>query len=226
MDTIYVTKKAVHVMWEQSRDCPTETGGALVGTLITPLVLAAGGPGSAALKSASSFSTDPEHDRHFLESIRTESQRQVHILGWWHKHPQGMTKPSSGDLYQARKLQKALVDSGKSSIWMLAFILQSAKNPQAAVFPYMLSDLGTEFQSLAIEVVNDDDSIVQRAVGEEKLLLRVEKNTHPWVDPLFRFQTTLVGRRRLEEEKLALENFLVTKLKSASGPRISEFPSY
>ena len=107
------------------------------------------------------FSTNPEHDRHFLESIRTESQRQVHILGWWHKHPPGYDEANSGDLYQARKLQKALVDSGNSSIWMLAFILQSAKSPQAAVFPYMLSDLGTEFQSLAIEVVNDDDFIVR-----------------------------------------------------------------
>jgi proteasome lid subunit RPN8/RPN11 len=204
MNEIMITKQALSEMWEHSRDCPTETGGALVGSLKIPLVLSAGGPGPQAVERPSSFSSDVNHDRLYLEQVRTLSERQVSLLGWWHKHPQGMTHPSGGDLEQARCLQEALLQAGDGPAWLLVFILQTASNPLQAVFPYCLLEGERSFRRLKLNPVDNEDPQVLTALEKESLLLRQDKVVHPWMEPGFRFQNTLTGRRRLEEEQRLL----------------------
>jgi integrative and conjugative element protein (TIGR02256 family) len=197
MNEIMITNKALNEMWEQSCDCPTETGGALVGTLKVPLVLSAGGPGPEAVERPSSFSSDANHDRLFLEQVRSQSQRRVSLLGWWHKHPQGMTRPSGGDLDQARRLQETLVKAGDGPAWLLVFILQKDSSPLRAVYPYFLPEGERSFRSLDLNPVDDEGLQVCAALEKESLVLRQEQSTHPWMDTGFRFQNTLTGRRRL-----------------------------
>lgn len=205
MNIVQITQKAVQDMWQMCHNCPTETGGALVGTLRTPMVLAAGSPGEKAIERSSSFTTDPEHDRNFLRRTREETKRQVGILGWWHKHPDGMDHPSGGDLLQAQALMKSLTTLGDTPLWLLVFILQPRYAAEKATFPYLITDESGDLQKIRLEVVETDGPLVQAALRQESALLATGGSLNQWIDPGFRFQNTPAGRKRLEGEKEALE---------------------
>lgn len=223
MDAIYITQQAAESMWEQSQGCSTETGGPLVGTLQIPMVLIAGEPGPHAVKMPHFFSTDPEYDRQMLNRAREKYGRKMHLLGYWHKHPEGMNHPSPGDLRQARKLAADLRDVGEQHAWLLTFILQSADNPEQAIFPYLLSPDMENFQKISLIVVKDDSDEVRQALESEGAVIVSNRIDHPWADPDFRFQFTPVGRSRLEWEQQVLEQagYKVEVRQRKSDQRIS-----
>lgn len=223
MEQISITRQALQAMWENSRHCAVETGGALIGALRSPLVLVAGDAGPQAVKSLASFSSDPGHDREVLRRARRRFGRQLNLLGYWHLHPAGMKRPSAGDLQQARKLLLDLQAAGEDQPWLLAFILQPEATPQQAAHPYRLAANAPGFRPLLLEVLDEADPQVSRALQGEPLALLSERREHPWIDPDFHFHLTPAGRQRLEREQAVLEErgYSVRLLQRKNDRRVS-----
>jgi len=106
MKEILITFKASRNIIRQSQQCPVETGGILVGTPSPLTIVAAGDPGPESIRQAAKFTSDPQADRACLEDARRRFGEQIKPVGYWHKHPEGYTKPSSGDRRQVHQLIK------------------------------------------------------------------------------------------------------------------------
>ena len=205
MKTIRVTQEAIQTMWRLSRGCPTETGGPLLGTLEDAIVLEAGNSGSMASLKPYSFTSDPNCDRAQLSQARDRWGRNLHLLGYWHKHPIGMIQSSGGDLSQARRLLEDLHASGETAPWLLVFIVQDSQAAAGWVHPFRL-DWGDErFISLKLNIVASDDKEVQAALSAASAKLMVDQKDPEWLTPDYRFHRTPSGKRRLEAEKAGLE---------------------
>mgnify|MGYP001029590604 FL=1 len=223
MKEILITQTALEHMWQVSQHCPTETGGVLVGTIHHPLILDAGDPGPQAVKTYASFSTDPVHDQQTLQAARARYSPVLEVLGYWHKHPPGMTHPSAGDLQQARALLVDLESLGVKDSWLLCLILQQAAQPANAAYPYLLTAGEAGFRALGLAVIPEQDPRVHQAIQAEPLPLQANEAGHPWQSPNFQFHHTPLGAVRLHQEKARLEQagFQVQFRQRKSDQRLS-----
>lgn len=203
MEKLTLTAAVVQQIQAISAHCPTEIGGLLIGTVKQPVVALAGEPGPKAVLRPSSFSTDPEHDRQLLNRTRKQYNGRVTALGYWHKHPAGMSKPSGGDLAQAQALLANL--TGDDNPWVLAFIVDPAHPAGKNIFPYILEPPGNGFRLLRVEVVDERSPAVQRALAAEPVYAFSEEGDSFWGTLDFRFQRTPAGLQRLRQEKAQLE---------------------
>jgi len=203
MEKLTLTPAVIQQIQAISAHCPTEIGGLLIGTVKQPVVVLAGEPGPKAVLRPSSFSTDPDHDRQLLARARKQYGGRVTALGYWHKHPAGMSRPSGGDLAQAQALLANL--TGDDNPWVLAFIVDPAHPAGKNIFPYILEPPGTGFRLLRVEVVDERSPAVQRALAAEPVYAFSEEGDSFWGTPDFRFQHTPAGLQRLRQEKAQLE---------------------
>lgn len=203
MEKIHITKQAIRQIDKVSRICETETGGVLVGTRKRPAVLFAGDPGPKARLHPASYSSDPEHDEELLEDAQKQYDGRVGLLGYWHKHPSGLNRPSDGDFSQARELLSALDD--KPLPWLLVFIVDPAHPRGQNIFPYVLISSENEFRPLELTVVEEEDTDVRKALQAESLHVLPRDSRNFWNNPEFRFHLTPTGAQRLRQEKQQLE---------------------
>jgi hypothetical protein len=232
MEKIFVTRAALNTMWEEGRECPTETGGALIGTSKIKLIaLIAGDPGPNAKKSYAMFTSDPEHDESLLELARREYKRQLVVQGHWHKQPAGMVRPSGeggqiedqSDLGQALRLLKIMEKEGDSAPFEVCIIFQDSDKPEGSLHPYILRPGLTKFENLELNIIDDDDPLIGETLQGEAIWLVSENEGHPWNDPDFAFHLTPVGRARLERDERELKNkgWAVALREESSSKRIS-----
>lgn len=202
--TLKITRSALESMTRQSRGCPTETGGLLVGVPEDLLVTHAGEPGPQAEKLAHRFTSDPDQDRAGLAAFRTQSGRRLAVLGYWHKHPQGMKSPSGGDLQQAKALLQEWQAAGDPDPGLLVVILQEADRPEQGVYAYLLGPGQASFTPLVVEVLEADDPAVAKALARLPAHLQ-SRPDHPWARAGFSFQHTPGGQERLARDAEALQ---------------------
>jgi proteasome lid subunit RPN8/RPN11 len=205
MNQMMITQAALAQMWQVSQNCLTETGGLLIGSLHTPLILAAGKPGAHAIHKATFFQSDPQQDKMELQKARQRFGAAVQPVGYWHKHPQGMPRPSEGDLRQAQQMLASWRFLGEKDPWLVCVILQDDQNTLAAAHPYRLNHPNGRFAAIDFQVIPEDDGIVAQTLAAQPVHLESNQREHPWVNPDFHFQETISGRMRLERETQALQ---------------------
>ena len=206
MKHIYITRSAAEEILAQSRLVGTETGGLLAGTLKQPVVFFAGSPGPRSVKKMASFSSDVVHDREVIVKARERLGDCLQYLGHWHKHPDGMTAPSGGDLVQARLIARELSQQNDRQSSIVCIITQDAPRAEDAIFAYMLEDEHSHFRALSWSLIAEDDSLAKAALQQEPYGIPADDHTHPWENQEFRFQFTPVGLARLKEEEAALKS--------------------
>jgi len=100
-----ITCDAMRAIERDSENYTVETGGVMIGTLGNPCtIVAAGVSGENSLHHATSFTSDSQADSECLTSAREKYGSGVGVVGWWHKHPDGMGTPSMGDCRQVQLL--------------------------------------------------------------------------------------------------------------------------
>lgn len=206
MENLCIIDSAIERMWQLSRDCDTETGGLLIGTTAVPLIMAAGAPGNHSIRKATFFQSDPEQDKLELRKARRLYGDVLQPVGYWHKHPQGISQPSRADLQQAQQILASWRPTDFGKTWLVCVIMQNGKDPVAASFPYKLIDPKGSFSSTKFQVISECDPLAAKALSVEPVKLTSNIQTHPWVDPGFRFQFTASGKIRLEKDIEALND--------------------
>lgn len=204
MEQILITNSALKSIWNQSHGCPSEIGGALVGTLQTPLIISAGEPGAGSIKHVACFSTDPDQDRQTIQNTRLQTGKQLVLIGYWHKHPKGLITPSGGDLDQAREILKAWRALGETSLSFVCIISQNNSVPCEEVFAYLLCDEWVDFKPINMTAIKDNDPLIQAILQKESVYLKGDGLSHPWSEQDFRFQNTRGGKLRLNSDHARL----------------------
>jgi proteasome lid subunit RPN8/RPN11 len=197
METALITFPASRKMIKQSGLCPVETGGVLVGIPQPLVVLDAGEPGPHAVHDAAMFTSDPETDTACLEESRQKYGESVMLLGWWHKHPAGLTTPSPGDCRQAQQLASEFNDGQPVLIGIVN------RNPRGSRYKttlhlYAVSNDGT--------VPEHPWKLAGRCNAALKAALKQAaarpgtRDLDYWRDKDFQFYLNPVGRARIREE--------------------------
>ena len=106
-DELLITYEAAKTIIKDSRQFEVETGGIIVGTLRTPMtIVAAGKSGQNSQHHATQYTSDPIADKNCLTKAQQDYGHAIVPVGWWHKHPAGFDRPSSGDCRQVQELSK------------------------------------------------------------------------------------------------------------------------
>ena len=132
-----VSRGALETMeHECRRSADTETGGILVGFKDVRYVTVthATGPGPNSQKSATHFVKDTPYLQSVLNLLF--QYYQVNYLGVWHKHPDGMPFPSSGDVFSA---MDEVGDSQMGMDELIAPICTMAQG-KVDVHPFVIKD--------------------------------------------------------------------------------------
>jgi hypothetical protein len=161
-------------------------------------VIFAGDPGLEADLKPSSFTSDPNHDKFLLKKVQSQYDGHVTLLGYWHKHPPGMNRPSGGDLTQAQELLADLVDDPHP--WLLAIIVNFDSASGPFIYPYVLNGSGKKFKSISPIIVDQKSDSVQQALESEPIYRLKQERRSFWSNPNFRFHLTATGGQRLREE--------------------------
>ncbi len=157
-----VARSCFSVMQRESREHVGETVGLLVGTCVRPALLYALPPGPSAECMTLSCSSDPEFDQLLLDVLKLRHESRVHVLGYWHKHPAGICRPSRGDLRQAVRMVKHEgwnLDVGP----LLAMIVSSDpydKHRKLDVAGFQLRKDLQGFEPLDLQCVRDNDPTI------------------------------------------------------------------
>ncbi len=206
MEQLRVAHGAIQALLDFCRDGANETGGLMVGIAQPPTVLAVGGPGPKAVRSPTTFTSDPQHDGQFLQSQRQKFGQPVTGLGYWHKHTVELSRPSLADFHQARKLLADLQDKGDSSSWLLITIVCQTGNSEPVIQPFYLSLDTPDFVPWPFVVVADDASALRDALKTEPTDSASNRSTDFWTDLDFQFQDTQRGRQKLRDDELTLKD--------------------
>ncbi|MBM4032146.1 MAG: hypothetical protein FJ291_10215 [Planctomycetes bacterium] len=192
-----VTTSAMRTIEQESISSPHgwETGGILIGTLRTPMVIAATGPGPRAQASAAHFSSDPVHEQAELDRAIERSGGRAKLAGYWHRHPGGFAKPSGGDIRQATQL----LSSGGPLYLFIANVAEQGVHPSVVVHAYRFDNEGADPSPVRLTVVKDASREVLAALECEPVLLRADKQDY-WSGPGFQFYRTPSGRERLRAD--------------------------
>jgi len=202
--SILITYDVTRTMIRGSRDSALETGGVLAGTLGDPItIVAAGSPGDNSVHRATQYTSDPVADRKCLEQSREIYGDRIVVVGWWHKHPSGFDRPSSGDCHQIEQLQAEYKDDKPV---LMGIVNQIPRLVGSKTTLRLYSTGSTE------NLIEYDWTLVTRK--NRDLLIAIDKapakpatrKTDFWTDRNFQFYLNPVGRERITQEIEGLRN--------------------
>jgi proteasome lid subunit RPN8/RPN11 len=197
MQEVLITFKASRNIIKQSRQCDVETGGILVGTLQPITIVDAGSPGENAIHRAAQFTSDPETDKAHLAQAREQFGEQIRLVGWWHKHPAGFIRPSSGDCSQAMQLAGEYNDGLPVLMGIVNRPRKSVRH-KTTLHLYSIDPEGElmEYEWKLISCSNNEllDAIRKAPIAPEL----TAKNY--WTDSDFQFYLNPIGRERIKRE--------------------------
>ena len=213
-DLILVTDSAYRAMIADAEAHPTvETGGILVGTGKQPVILGAGTGGENAVREPARFSSDLVHDRRFLDEVRSIWGESAVAIGYWHRHPNGMTRASSTDQDQASQLNQAWDDG---AINLVAIVTKSG-------FKYKLYLYGirrgeNQLSPQAYRVVPDDADCVRNRLEQAVHYPPVCEDASYWMDAGFQSYETPIVRQRLSNDVAEIRRDFCADVVSYRGP--------
>ena len=194
--TLRITKNAYEIIKEESLRCETETGGLLIGTLQVPIVIRATKAGDLAKKNYVSYTNDKNYDSRILEKTIQEFNGKVKNIGRWHKHPDNMFYPSSGDLATARNIAKRSEQEGDKR--PVFFMITNVIKGTVKLYCYVLNNNKT-FVKVGIEVIENNAQEVEETLRAEPVIIQ-PKEMDFWHDSDFQFYLTKNGYERLKFE--------------------------
>jgi hypothetical protein len=193
-----IIRSGLRTVSMQSKLCPNETGGMLVGVL-TPLeiIMAAGCPGPNAVHTATQFTSDPQADQACLNEARRLFGDCVMPLGWWHKHPAGMDYPSGGDVQQMKQLAEEYAD-GKP---VLAGIVNRVRRSTGYKTTLHLYGLNADNQLVEHpwKSIGSHDTQLLAALKSAPARPQLQAGDY-WTNEDFRSYLNPIGRDRIQTE--------------------------
>jgi len=203
MEEILLTYKASRNIIRCSRTCKVETGGILAGILKPPAVVAAGSPGPDSIHQPHRFTSDPAADETCLAEAQRQYGQQITAVGWWHKHPAGLTTPSQGDLDQARQLAGEYNDDQPVVICIVDY--QPNRTRRRTSLNFYSCDCRGNLLEHTWRLVPAKDEGLLDAIS--KAPVRPEtKTTGFWSDADFQSYLNPVGRKRIIGEIAAMKD--------------------
>lgn len=200
---VLITFDAAKSMEDNSEKCEDETGGLIVGTFGKPMtILAAGLPGKNAVHHATSFTSDPEADRQTLLTCKENYGPKSTGMGHWHKHPFGLTTPSSGDCQQGRQL--ACEYSDNKPVLMGIVNQRRGKIFQKTTLHLYGIDSSGKLVEYKWKQVNRKNKQLFEAINSAPARIEV-KNTEFWMDRDFQSYLNPIGRERIQKEIVMLK---------------------
>lgn len=200
---ILIAYDAAKEIIRDSRNFDVETGGILAGTLGNPItIVGAGGSGENSVHHSVQYTSDPEADRKCLENANRKYGSQILTAGWWHKHPSGFDRPSSGDSMQVQQLSREYND-GKPVLMGIVTRCPRSFSDKINLRIYSLNGSG-ELVEHSWKLVADTDKTLLKAINNAKAV-PATKNSTFWTDPEFRFHLNPVGRARIIHERNQLK---------------------
>lgn len=199
---IRITNDAVRTMVKQARLSSVETGGILLGTLDPAIaIVVAGCPGENAIHRVTQFRSDPEADKIHLANARQEHGDCISPIGWWHKHPAGLSCPSSGDRQQMRRLAGEYAD-GKPVIAGIINQIPMIIGQKTTLHLYSIDSKN--------ELIEHDWKLIGRHNQQLQHTLKAaprRPDIQPggfWDNKLFRSYLNPIGRERIRTEVAVL----------------------
>ncbi|MGC9454943.1 MAG: Mov34/MPN/PAD-1 family protein [Phycisphaerae bacterium] len=215
---ILICSSAADRILREAQSSEVETGGVLAGVLNPVTIVAAGQAGPEAVRTAASYSGDVEADREELAQARREFGQSVVIVGYWHKHPDGMSSYSGQDLQQARELVRAF-DDDRPLIVVIVARPHRAKAPK--MYGYRICSPQDRLSKNEIRQVEDDAECVREALRNAPAVPETVGNGF-WQQEDFQFYTNTVGRQRIRSElsRLRGQGWAVTAMRSRHDGRM------
>lgn len=197
MKNIIITYKASRNIIKQSRLCDVETGGTFVGTMKPPTIVDAGKPGANSIHQPTQFTSDPEADKACLAEARKQHGDRIICVGWWHKHPSGLNKPSAADCHQAQQLAKEYNDGLPVLIGIVNRIPKLIRH-KTTLHIYSVSSNGLLIEH-KWELASNHNPKFVRAL-EKAVLNPGTKEINYWQNKNFQFYQNPIGRERIKKE--------------------------
>ena len=201
--TIRITFDAARTVIRQTRYSAVETGGILLGILDPEImIVAAGCPGENAIRCPTQFTSDPEADQVCLDNARSEYGDCIGPVGWWHKHPAGLSRPSGGDLEQMRRLAGEYAD-GKPIVAGIVSQTPGMNVPKMALSLYSIAGRS--------ELIEHDWQLIQSHGRQLRQILRIAPHRPDiqtggfWMNGAFQSYLNPIGRDRIKTEIAALK---------------------
>jgi hypothetical protein len=169
----------------------------LAGTTSPLVILDAGEPGPHAIHEAARFTSDPEMDAACLERSRRRHGGIVTLVGYWHKHPDGLITPSAGDCCQARQLAREFHD-GQPVLIGIVNRSPRGRGYKTTLHLYTVNDDGTTLEH-PWKLVGIHSRPLKSALRQAAVTPGTEHVDY-WQDKDFQFYRNPVGRARIREE--------------------------
>ena len=194
---IIINKEALDRIKQYSLAAPPEleTGGILIGTQVDGkiIIFFATGPGEQALQRKYVFEADTKRQQKILDKYIAEYD--CNYLGEWHKHPEGFTKLSGGDLHHAAAILKDESYGVKELILPIVNVVKRVPS----IFVYRFD--GKQPINEQWSVVEPDSEIIKAIMSRAGTVSKKKKIS---VSQALWYQTHL-GKERLVNEKARLE---------------------
>jgi len=222
METYLITESAWETMASVVRATQGrfETGGLLIGPRSQPVIVAATKPGPKAEHLPFRFTDDPNHQQAEFDSAASEFRDKVRWRGTYHLHPGVLSRPSHGDLNQAREFLEHL---GGRVLVVIAVLNGRAFEPDCpvALRGFELQTGDRSFREVELMRVPDDSPAVAEALAQEPETIPVN-SSDMWADPGFLSYLTPSGRARINAEVAELREagFRVTTLRRKGDHRL------
>jgi hypothetical protein len=179
----------------------TETGGKVLGTLRRYIAISATTAGDKAVKTLTSFINDENYDKKIFNDMIVKYNGRLKSIGYWHKHPSGLSHPSYGDLTEARKIMKEINREGdKRPFFFLIAIIETVFK----LYGYVPNQNMTAFEDVKISLIEDDADEIREALAAEPVIIQPQ-DLDFWRDSSFQWYRTKCGQSRLKEEIIELE---------------------
>ena len=196
MQVLRITKSASRYIEKESKKCCSETGGILIGTLQSPVVVKATRAGRYAKKTFGSYTNDADYDNRILQRAIMHSNGKLKLVGYWHKHPGNMSSPSSIDLATAKAIIGRNEQSDQRPVF---FVITNVVNHKVEFHGYSMKANQKNFIQAKAEIIRDKAKEVRKALSLEPVIVQLQEMNF-WHDCDFQFHLTKVGYERLKKE--------------------------
>ena len=195
---ILITYNVARTIIRDSKNSAVETGGVLVGTLGDPMtIVAAGSPGKNSVHCVTQYTSDPIADKKCLEQSQEIYGDRIVVVGWWHKHPSGFDRPSSGDCHQIGQL-KAEYNDNKPVFMGIVNQIPRLARIKTTLRLYSTGSAENLIEHNWILVIRKNTDLLN-AINKAPARPAIKK-TDFWTDKDFQFYLNPVGRERITQE--------------------------
>jgi len=203
IEKILITCDAARTIITDARNFTVETGGILVGTLTSPItIIAAGSSGQDSIHLAAQYTSDSTADKACLARARQEYGNGIVTVGWWHKHPSGFDRPSSGDCHQVQILKDEYND-GKPILMGIVNQRPGLISRKISLHLYSLDSAGNlsehTWKLISGKNVELHDAISKATINTQTIDIDF------WEDSSFQFYLNPVGKKRILHDIEALK---------------------